>query len=193
MTSIEYENFLTEFFKGFRRFELEKFKRVLKESKAIIAGGSIARLFVEDKSNFKETDIDIYVNIKDSKSLIDEMKYQFERITNEYRASGSYDSSFLTRNNIYRVLNFTKTISDKETKVQIMLVRNSETVLNVVKNFDLTCCQCWYDGEETLTSGVTELFVCVDDETPSFELLDDGTYTLESGVTFDVFEGVYTI
>lgn len=52
---------------------------------------------------------------------------------------------------------------------------------------------CWYDGEETLTSGVTELFVCVDDETPSFELLDDGTYTLESGVTFDVFEGVYTI
>lgn len=147
MTSIEYESFLTEFFNEFRSFELGNFKQILKDSKAIIAGGSITRLFVVDKSKFKETDIDIYVNIKDSKALITEMKNHFGRIEEDYRSSCSYDSSFLVRNNIYRVLHFTKTISDKEIKVQIMLVRNSENVLNVVKNFDLTCCQCWYDGD----------------------------------------------
>ena len=47
----------------------------------------------------------------------------------------------------------------------------------------------WIDAEATFSEGV-EIFVCTQENTHNYELLDDGTYTLDSGVSFDVIDGI---
>ena len=47
----------------------------------------------------------------------------------------------------------------------------------------------WIDAEATFSEGV-EIFVCTQEDTHNYELLDDGTYTLDSGVSFDVIDGI---
>jgi hypothetical protein len=43
----------------------------------------------------------------------------------------------------------------------------------------------YLDGNEVFQSG-TELFVCIDEDTNQFELLDDGHYKLLDGTSFEV-------
>lgn len=43
----------------------------------------------------------------------------------------------------------------------------------------------YIDGNEVFQSG-TELFVCTDEQTNTFELLDDGHYKLADGTNFEV-------
>lgn len=47
----------------------------------------------------------------------------------------------------------------------------------------------WIDSEATFEEGV-EIFVCIEANTHNYESLDNGTYTLDSGVTFEVLDGI---
>lgn len=47
----------------------------------------------------------------------------------------------------------------------------------------------WIDAESTFEEGV-EIFVCTEENTHNYEPLDNGDYTLDSGVTFSVVDGI---
>ncbi len=47
----------------------------------------------------------------------------------------------------------------------------------------------WIDASEDFEVGV-EIFVCTEEDTQNYELLDSETYTLESGVEFEVLNGL---
>jgi hypothetical protein len=56
------------------------------------------------------------------------------------------------------------------------------------KPFEVACENgnfIYIDGNELFQSG-TELFVCTDEQTNQFELLDDGFYKLLDGTSFEV-------
>ena len=46
----------------------------------------------------------------------------------------------------------------------------------------------WIDAEATFSEGV-EIFVCTQEDTYNYEPLDNGTYTLDSGIEFVVVDG----
>ena len=47
----------------------------------------------------------------------------------------------------------------------------------------------WISCEDSFEEGV-EIFVCVEENTHNYEPLDTDTYTLDSGVTFEVLDGI---
>ena len=47
----------------------------------------------------------------------------------------------------------------------------------------------WLDAENELEVGV-EIFVCIEEETPVFDLLESGTYTLDTGIEITVIDGI---
>lgn len=49
----------------------------------------------------------------------------------------------------------------------------------------------WLDAEQDLEIG-SEIFVCVDEDMPIFDLLETGTYTLDTGYEIEVENGVIT-
>ena len=126
----------------FEEFLLKKvpavnFRWLLKETGAIIAGGSALRACYED--GWASTgDIDIYVNVRH----VPRVKEALASIstTLHSRRSNLYCNSFLVRNRIREVITLTGH------DIDIVCVRNARNVTDVVKNFDLTMCQVWYDG-----------------------------------------------
>ena len=57
--------------------------------------------------------------------------------------ASEYDSSFFKKNNI----KFKVEVNFKNIKCDVMVVGNNKNVLDILKNFDLTCCQLWYNGK----------------------------------------------
>lgn len=47
----------------------------------------------------------------------------------------------------------------------------------------------WLDAESELEIG-TEIYVCTNEETPEFDLLESGTYTLDTGYEIEVENGI---
>lgn len=47
----------------------------------------------------------------------------------------------------------------------------------------------WIDGNAELTTG-TEIYVCINEEKPEFDLLESGIYTLSTGIELEVENGV---
>ena len=63
--------------------------------------------------------------------------------------ASEYDHSFFKKNNIKFKTEITlQAHSKKNIKCDIMVVNNGTNVLDVINNFDLTCCQVWYNGYE---------------------------------------------
>lgn len=137
--------------------EYESFITALKNSKAIISGGFVLRhLLFEDIDNFEDQDIDIYFNIKNSKEIT--RKIIFDEENSIHRAYFDYMSntegyceSFLSKNKITRVIKIEGLKfkdSQKLSNIDLMYVRNSQPLETVVKNFDLSCCMNYFDGEK---------------------------------------------
>ena len=142
--------------------DVKKFKDVLYQNNAYIAGGFILSAITEF---FKSSDIDIYVPEKNFNSLIADIKLlggdiyrlnsdfpifisDFKNLSIHSGCTGlimasEYDLSFFKKNNI----KFKVEVNFKKIKCDIMVVGNNKSVLDVVKNFDLTCCQLWYNGK----------------------------------------------
>ena len=157
-------NYISKIDKNLKKHisDVNTFKDILYQNNAYIAGGFILSAITDF---FKSSDIDIYVPEKHFNSLITDIQllggdiYQFNRDfpifmsdfnnlsihsgCKSFIVSSEYDSSFFKKNNI----KFKVEVNFKKIKCDIMVVGNNKTVLDVVKNFDLTCCQLWYNGK----------------------------------------------
>lgn len=50
----------------------------------------------------------------------------------------------------------------------------------------------WLDAESELEIG-SEIFVCIDEDKPAFDLLESGTYTLFTGEEIEVENGIIVL
>lgn len=136
--------------------------KILKETGAIVSGGFILKalgLYPEPIVGEIGTpsDVDIYVSCSNVVRLYEKLGvWMGAEDVRSYKQS-KYCSSFLKRNGIRRVYTFTsrKELPTRrgrsrvvEKVMDIMSVRNARDLKDVVKNFDLTFCMNWYDGEK---------------------------------------------
>jgi hypothetical protein len=111
------------------------FHQALKESKCIIAGGSLTSSIGCTQLN----DFDIYVNRVDSSSIL---KFFIDGgIISHCHTSSGYCTSFMKRNHIF--VRFE--IHMGSNTFDLMVVDNGITLQDVVMNFDLSFCKIWYD------------------------------------------------
>lgn len=160
---------------GFRTFlhkslseeKAQRFLDLVKDTGSLIAGGSVLSAYRGNSGGhgFRESfshDVDVYVPIKNINRFLDTLVRNREnRIIKSPRTQKSYKSSlyctsFLKKNGIKKVYTFTtRDTSDSPRQlltIDVMIVRNRRTPLQVVNNFDLTFCQIWHDGEHVYAS-----------------------------------------
>lgn len=131
--TLEHENF----YKGFTN--------AIRLSKAVVAGGSVLAAY----SNFKTSDIDIYVNINNAKKLYNKLQKGFNNGFKiiHHNFAPAYDESFFAKNNILgRFRLEMQRDEDNLLKIDIMILPTDVQIVNVVQNFDLTFCEVWFDG-----------------------------------------------
>lgn len=115
----------------------EKFLAALMESQGLIAGGFALSLLLNKTFS---TDVDVYVTSQTFQPIL-----QFLENNGFYQSShevSPYCTSFMRRNHIIcRLTYFLKGIF-----VDLMILHERSPV-ECASNFDLTCCQVWFDGE----------------------------------------------
>lgn len=138
----------------------EEFCRILKQHNALVAGGFLLKAIYpnQDVQNegWKTGDIDLYVNLKNTKPFMNELFSNsqgtplFKPLHHKHYLASLYCRSFMRRNGIRGV----KTIAIKGRSpslsgfnMDMVSIRNRRTPVEVVTNFDLTFCQVWFDGE----------------------------------------------
>lgn len=165
-----------------RDFKFDIFRKLLKECNAVIAGGSVLSGTLPTNSRYWSKDIDIYVRIEDSKPLLN---FLFGNCNHKKFQTGkfaNYCETFLSKNGIrciYRnaITNYLyRTIG-----IEVMTIRNSKNPVDVVKNFDLSFCQVWYDGDKVFAAYPDDIktmqgFVTGDYVKP---LLNDNTFLVK--------------
>lgn len=128
-----------------------EFKTLLKASQALISGSSVLHsLFPpEDVSSWSANDLDIYVNAKNFIPLRDFLASKCKHInspTNFFGKKSNYSHSFFKMNKILKMYTF-KFIDDKSSDMDLVMVENSQPIETLIKNYDLSCCMNYYDGE----------------------------------------------
>lgn len=137
--------------------QLNQFKNLLRSTGAIIAGGSVLSSFHpgSDLKNFKQykckrmfriTDYDTYVHFNKAKNLVEGIFELFPNATFVNRCSYTlppYDDSFFRKNDI--IGRFMIRI-EPTLYIDILVVKNEKSLVDVVKSFDLSFCKTWYDG-----------------------------------------------
>ena len=119
----------------------EDFDRALVESNAVVAGGGVLGPY----AGFRSEDLDIYVNVKNFLKLYESLlssrtlKCKFR----SHHLAPAYDQSFFRKNNI--MARFHGQMVHTE-YFDIMIVPDNIPLRQVVQNFDLVCCEVWYDG-----------------------------------------------
>ena len=129
--------------------DVDKFKTLLKDNDAIIAGGAVLSAAI----GYASTDIDIYVPIKNIKRFNQGVIEIFKPYYYSRTFATFYCRSFLKRNGIRMIHTFKKQLpSGLMDSMDVMAVRNNRSPTDVAKNFDLTCCQIWYDGSKVFAT-----------------------------------------
>jgi len=139
-----YENFLLNKF-GEEKFT--EFKNILIESGAMIAGGSVLHYLIYESKEYSG-DIDIYVNIKNAEKIRNFLCNLPDAYIDKSRTVNKYNKTFLQINKIKTIVKF----KSEENSFDLMYIRNSKSVEDVVTNFDFTCCQTYYDGKSVKTT-----------------------------------------
>jgi hypothetical protein len=150
-------------------------KDCLHDHEAVIAGGFLTCLYLSKE----QQDIDMYVSIDklvDDKdvSIIDKLVEAGYDIVKCHMAP-MYDQSFLQKNNIVTRFRFYPQQQNdgiRKKDIDLMIVGNpkglvhitmnspdnvsssismQKNVYDVVTNFDLTCCEMWYNGDYIMT------------------------------------------
>src|SRR3990167_8260926 len=136
-------NMMKEFFSHFG-IDYSLVSQYLRETTSVIAGSSVLQVFIGEF--FKDADLDIYVPVQH----INVWKENLLQMGYEERSayySTPYKQSFLFQNGIKQVVTFKHPkIEDKHRNIQLMSVRKKTNPVEVIKTFDLSFCQCWYDG-----------------------------------------------
>ena len=119
--------------------------KTLKDNGAVVSGGFILKAigsFVDEKS----VDIDIYVPTATAEEFRKVMTKLFDSSSVVTHIVSDSPGSFFKKNGIVSVSKYAKT-SPKHAEMDIIEVNEDRTPVDVVKNFDLTFCENWYDGE----------------------------------------------
>jgi hypothetical protein len=123
--------------------DFNRFNQILIDTHSLIAGGSVLAAYHQ---GLKIKDFDIYIHPTDLCTLRDRLlELQFTLLDNKFYISPAYDQSFFRRNNILGRIQFVKD-GIKPTILDVIIVKNSVPLTDVVQNFDLTFCEIWYDG-----------------------------------------------
>ena len=126
-------------------FKYDGFLEALEESKAYVSGSSILHA-LKDNPYYKKdknflSDLDVYVNLDNCEPILTYLKQfsTFEKLCQ----STPYDGSFFKRNNILQNLTLKCVVGKRRISLDLMFIKNSVKLENVLSNFDLTCCQNW--------------------------------------------------
>ena len=120
----------------------------LKDSGAVIAGGSILSMII-NKDYIFVNDFDVYVNLKNSQIIYEAIiKLGYKLISSHL--SPAYDKSFFKKNNILSRFSFFNLKGLKP--IDLMIIDDNVTVNSVVSNFDLSFCEIWFDGENVYSN-----------------------------------------
>ena len=149
MDSEVFKNMLRGLFK--KEEDYKAFVSNLKENKAIIAGGGVLSAY----AGYPLNDLDIYMKISNGYKFIENMnkieklKFGYSQYDKtEGTLAPAYDQSFFRKNNIlgrFRLRLLTSVNSRKF--VDLMFIPDDIEPVSVVKNFDLSFCETWFDGE----------------------------------------------
>lgn len=131
----------------------ERFINHLQRNDAVIAGGFVLSCY----NDYISSDIDIYVSETNANKLITKLSeiikvYPVDfQIVSIYNGDGSNNIKRLIFKNkldeiddTYRIINTTgpTTIS-----IDVIIIDTSSTILETIKNFDLSFCKIWTDGQ----------------------------------------------
>jgi hypothetical protein len=131
----------------------EKFSKALSDTGALHAGGSLTVIAITTQKHIKSLiqdikdgyiDLDIYVDANNYNTMLNvfiDIGFKIEKTV----GTPAYDASFMRENQIITRVCLKK----KNLLVDLMIVhnKNGKTPLDVVQNFDLTCCEVWFDGK----------------------------------------------
>jgi hypothetical protein len=160
----KYESFLLNKF-GEEKFK--EFKDILLETGAMIAGGSVLHYLMYENKKYSG-DIDIYVNIKNAEKIRNFLSNLPDAYIDKSRTVNKYNKTFLQINKIKTIVKFKSEskesssrpdLKSEDDSFDLMYIRNSKSVEDVVTNFDFTCCQTYYDGKTVKTTHL-ELTLC---------------------------------
>jgi hypothetical protein len=126
----------------------------LNENEALVSGGFVLRCIHNEYpvGTVDVRDIDIYVPCKNLSRFNKIMSKLMDAREVRQHTAAFYCRSFLRKNKIRSVQTFVKPGTRRRPNIpsmDIMGVRKSSSPINVVRNFDLTFCQVWFDGNST--------------------------------------------
>ncbi len=139
----KYQDLLKKIFKD----SYEQFNQTLIDSEALIAGSSV--LSVYQKFNSYNIDLDIYVHMSKVEKFVNFLinTAQFSILNSRNYITPEYDQSFFKKNNILsRFRMFKESEEYDEDFIDILIISDDHPIENIVKNFDLSICEIWYDG-----------------------------------------------
>lgn len=114
---------------------------------ALIAGGGVLSPYIRYAIN----DLDIYIHLSKANDFISVLKRNLGYIldTEGNYITPAYDQSFFRKNNIIARFRLYNQNMDY-IPIDVMIIPDEIPILSVVTNFDLTCCEIWYDGTKVL-------------------------------------------
>lgn len=133
-------------------YRTEELIQVIKNSDAVIAGGSVLSPYT---NNYKTEDFDMYVNVKNARKLYDGLinlgwvSFDIGDVNNTFNLAPAYDQSFFRKNHILartRLYRKLKKYGTSFLPIDIMIIPDDIKITDVVTNFDLTFCEIWFDG-----------------------------------------------
>lgn len=115
----------------------------LKASGGIIAGGGVLASY----AGYNIYDLDIYINISNAMKFFTIYKDKGNDLLPhifDYRTVlvNAYDKSFFRKNGVLARFPFYK-----DGRLDIILIKDNVNPTDVARNFDLSFCEIWYDGE----------------------------------------------
>ena len=130
---------------------------------AIIAGGAVLAAYNQDSMHIN--DVDIYIHASKALNFVDVLDKSILNYRVGYRnyIAPAYDQSFFRRNNIlarftlfqrYEWDNRSESRQPRVPDIDIIIIPDTIPILSVVKNFDLTFCEIWYDAATAKVSAV---------------------------------------
>ncbi len=127
----------------------------LDEDSAVIAGGSVLTICTDKIQNKKNKiyDYDFYVTMEKAKKI---MTYIIDKKLNasvrRLYNTPAYDDSFFKKNNIIGRILLGIHLERNSLAFDIIIINDEQKPLDVIRNFDLTFCETWFDGIDIKTN-----------------------------------------
>lgn len=113
---------------------------ILRETGAVLAGGSVVSLFHDQGIH----DLDFYVRSSSARRLLERLMREMHYFVVNTHVAPAYDQSFLRRNQIRSRICLH---NNHDRPIDVMIIPDGVDPVEIISNFDLTFCQSWYNGD----------------------------------------------